>query len=53
MKSKNDLGDIRILDSEGQEIPYVIEKKEAGYNNIEKTVSVGSIISDTAKEEKS
>ncbi|WP_462351254.1 hypothetical protein [Fusobacterium varium] len=52
LKSKNDLGDIRILDSEGQEIPYVIEKKEAGYNNIEKTVSVGNIISETAKEEK-
>ena len=26
-KSKNDLGDIRILDNTGEEIPYVIEKK--------------------------
>ncbi len=51
-KSKNDLGDIRILDSTGQEIPYVIEKKDDGYNNIEKVVSVGNILSDTAKEEK-
>ncbi|WP_373079474.1 hypothetical protein [Fusobacterium varium] len=51
-KSKNDLGDIRILDSTGEEIPYVIEKKDIGYNNIEKTVSVGNIISETTKEEK-
>ena len=51
-KSKNDLGDIRILDSTGQEIPYVIEKKDDGYNNIEKVVSVGNILSETAKEEK-
>lgn len=51
-KSKNDLGDIRILDSSGQEIPYVIEKKDDGYNNIEKVVSVGNILSETAKEEK-
>ena len=51
-KSKNDLGDIRILDNTGEEIPYVIEKKDIGYNNIEKTVSVGNIISETTKEEK-
>lgn len=51
-KSKNDLGDIRILDSTGQEIPYVIEKKDDGYNNIEKVVSVGNMLSETAKEEK-
>lgn len=51
-KSKNDLGDIRIQDSTGEEIPYVIEKKDIGYNNVEKTVSVGNIISETAKEEK-
>ncbi len=52
LKSRNDLGDIRILDSTGQEIPYVIEKKDDGYNNIEKVVSVGNILSETAKEEK-
>lgn len=52
LNSRNDLGDIRILDNSGQEIPYVIEKKDVGYNNIDKTVSVGNIISETAKEEK-
>lgn len=51
-KSKNDLGDIRILDGNGQEIPYVIEKKDAGYNNIERIISVGNIVSETAKEER-
>lgn len=51
-RSKNDLGDIRILDSTGEEIPYVIEKKDIEYNNIEKIVSLGNIISETAKEEK-
>ncbi len=51
-KSKNDLGDIRILDDKGQEIPYVIEKKDTGYNDVEKIISTGNIISETAKEEK-
>ncbi|MGL6065375.1 MAG: hypothetical protein ACRC0S_09885 [Fusobacteriaceae bacterium] len=52
LNSKNGLNDIRILDSQGQEVPYVIEKKDEQYNNIERIVSIGDMISEVIKEDK-
>lgn len=50
-KSKRDLKDIRIIDEEGTEVPYVIEGEKEQYSYIEKIVSNGEIISVTDKEE--